>query len=156
MSDKQKERKNKDNKNKRSASSFFSNLNTDSSIEYGYAEKNPKSKWAKWTIAGAVLAVTTVGIAVPWSLSSCTVALNRPYASGEVLYTYKDPITNQQVEVTYQEFEETLKDSTTNYLLYNTGLIPDVGGSYKVMASQLTSEGYLDNLTDPQDNVSPS
>ena len=36
MSDNQKETKNKDNKNKRSASSFFSNLNTDSSIEYGY------------------------------------------------------------------------------------------------------------------------
>lgn len=118
MSDKQKERKNKDSKNKRSASSFFSNLNTDSSIEYGYAEKNPKSKWAKWTIAGAVLAVTTVGIAVPWSLSSCTVALNRPYASGEVLYTYKDPITNQQVEVTYQEFEERVNAVKTNVTIF--------------------------------------
>ena len=32
-------------------------------------------------------------------------------------------------------------------------MIPDVGGSYKVMASQLTSEGYLDNLTDPQDKT---
>lgn len=60
---------------------------------------------------------------------------------------------NHTKDTTYQEFEETLKDSTANYLLYNTGLIPDVGGSYKVMASQLTSEGYLDNLTDPQDKT---
>ncbi len=59
-------------------------------------------------------------------------------------------VTKHAKNATYQEFEETLKDSTANYLLYNTGLIPDVGGSYKVMASKLTSEGYLDNLTDPQ------
>ncbi len=59
-------------------------------------------------------------------------------------------VTKHAKDATYQEFEETLKDSTANYLLYNTGLIPDARGSYKVMASQLTSEGYLDNLTDPQ------
>lgn len=62
-------------------------------------------------------------------------------------------VTKHAKNATYQEFEETLKDSTANYLLYNTGLIPDVGGSYKVMASKLTSEGYLDNLTDPQNKT---
>ena len=40
MSKKEKKDKKKENK----SSSFFSNLNTDSTIEYGYAEKNPKSK----------------------------------------------------------------------------------------------------------------
>ena len=62
-------------------------------------------------------------------------------------------VTKHAKDATYQEFEETLKDSTANYLLYNTGLIPDAGGSYKVMASKLTSEGYLDNLTDPQNKT---
>ena len=62
-------------------------------------------------------------------------------------------VTKHAKNATYQEFEETLKDSTANYLLYNTGLIPDIGGSYKVMASKLTSEGYLDNLTDPQNKT---
>lgn len=62
-------------------------------------------------------------------------------------------VTKHAKNATYQEFEKTLKDSTANYLLYNTGLIPDVGGSYKVMASKLTSEGYLDNLTDPQNKT---
>ena len=33
---------------------------------------------------------------------------------------------NHTKDTTYQEFEETLKDSTTNYLLYNTGLIPEM------------------------------
>ncbi len=116
MSSNQKETKN--NKNKRSASSFFSNLNTDSSIEYGYAEKNPKSKWAKWIIGGAILAATTVGIAVPWSLSSCTASLNRPFASSEIIYKYVDPITKKEVNVTYKEFEERINSIKTNVTIF--------------------------------------
>lgn len=118
MSDNKKEDKNKNSKNKRSASSFFSNLNTDSSIEYGYAEKNPKSRWAKWIIGGAVLAATVVGVSVPWSLSSCTVALNRPIAPSEILYSYIDPITGQKHNVTYQEFADRVNTIKTNVTVF--------------------------------------
>ena len=118
MSEKNKD-SNKDNKkNKRSASSFFSNLNTDSSIEYGYAEKNPKSKWAKWIIGGLVLGITATGITVPWAFSSCTVALNRPYAGGEVLYTYIDNITGNVIPVTYAEFAERVEKVKTNVTIF--------------------------------------
>ncbi len=94
------------NKNKKKDSPFFSNLNTESTIEYGYAEKNPKSKWAKWIIGGTVLGLAAVGITVPWVMSSCTLSIVSPYANSRVMYTYVDPITNKTVEVTYQQFQE--------------------------------------------------
>ena len=101
-----KNKEKKDKKQRKNSSSFFSNLNTDSTIEYGYAEKNPKSKWAKWTIAGLVGAATVTGIAVPWALSSCTVSLTKPYSNSEIMYTYIDPITKQEIAVSYGEFSE--------------------------------------------------
>lgn len=98
-------RKEKKDKKRKVNSSFFSNLNTDSTIEYGFAEKNPKSKWTKWIIAGLVLGATATGIAVPWALSSCTLSLTLPYSDREVMYRYFDPITKEWVNVTYKEFK---------------------------------------------------
>ena len=100
MAKKEKKEKGK----KKNSSSFFSNLNTDSTIEYGFAQKNPKSKWAKWIIAGLVVGVTATGVAVPWAMSSCTLTINKPYADDRIMYTYIDPITKKEISVTYEEF----------------------------------------------------
>lgn len=99
-----KNKKEKKEKNKNS-SSFFSNLNTDNStIEYGFDEKNPKSKATKWVIGGLLLGATITGIAVPWSLSSCTLSVAKPIQNNDVMYSYYDPINNKSVSVTYREF----------------------------------------------------
>lgn len=114
MSKKEKKDKKKENK----SSSFFSNLNTDSTIEYGYAEKNPKSKWAKWIIAALVLGATAIGITVPWVMSSCTLSISKAYSDSRVMYTYKDPITGKDVSVTWEEFSnrvQAIKPSSSTF-----------------------------------------
>ncbi|MBD5423211.1 MAG: hypothetical protein HDR43_01820 [Mycoplasma sp.] len=113
------EKKNNQDKKKKPASSFFSNLNTDSSIEYGFAEKNPKSKWAKWVIGGLISVATIVGVSVPWAMSSCSVALSRPYSNNEVMYEYKDPITGIMVPVTYDEFANRVQQNQTNVSIFD-------------------------------------
>lgn len=99
-------KKEKKPKKEKSGSSFFSNLNADSTIEYGFAEKNPKSKWSKWIISGLVLGVTATGVIVPWTMSSCTLSLSKPYGKNDGVYVYIDPITGQEVSVTWEEFEK--------------------------------------------------
>ena len=102
--------KSKKPKKEKKSSSFFSNLNSNSTIEYGLVETNKKSKAAKWIIAGLLAATTIVGVAVPWSLSSCVISIKKPYADSNVMYTYIDNITGKPVAVTYAEFEERIQN----------------------------------------------
>ena len=102
--------KSKKPKKEKKSSSFFSNLNSNSTIEYGLVETNKKSKAAKWIIAGLLAATTIVGVAVPWSLSSCVISIKKPYADSNVMYTYIDNITGNKVAVTYAEFEERVQN----------------------------------------------
>lgn len=106
----EKSEKSKKAKKEKKSSSFFSNLNSNSTIEYGLVETNKKSKAAKWTIAGLLAATTVVGVAVPWSLSSCAISIKKPYADSNVMYTYIDNITGKEVAVTYAEFEERVQN----------------------------------------------
>ena len=106
----EKHKKTKKLKKEKKSSSFFSNLNSNSTIEYGLAETNKKSKAAKWTIAGLLVATTVVGVAVPWSLSSCAISIKKPYADSNIMYTYIDNITGKEVAVTYAEFEERVQN----------------------------------------------
>lgn len=106
-------------KQKKKSSPFFANLNVDSSIEYGFAETNPKSKKVKWVIGGFLLAAATVGISVPWAMSSCVVALNKPYNSKDVMYTYYDPIQNKVVAVTYDEYAKRVENTKVNINVFN-------------------------------------
>ena len=87
-----KTKKTKDRQRK-SSTRFFSNLNTSSNIEYGYAETNTKSKKFKWIFGGLVLAVFATGIAVPWSLSSCTAQLKKPISNNQIVWYYTNPTT---------------------------------------------------------------
>lgn len=114
-----KEKNKKDNKNKKKTSSFFSNLNSDNKIEYGYAEKNPKSKWAKWSIIGLLGAATVTGVAVPWALGSCSVSWVKPYNDLDVLYNYIDPSTGEVVSVTYKEFSDRIENIQTTVTIFD-------------------------------------
>ena len=56
---------------------------------------------------------------------------------------------NRARKASYKEFETTLKNSTTNYLLEHSGEVPNVGGSFRISANQLIDKGYLSNMKDP-------
>lgn len=118
MSDPKKSKKEKD-KTKKKSSPFFANLNVNSSIEYGFAETNPKSKKVKWVIGGLLLGVATVGISVPWAMSSCVIALNKPYVGNDVMYTYFDPILGKTFAVTYKDFATRVENHKSNINVFN-------------------------------------
>lgn len=118
MSDPKKSKKQKD-KTKKKSSPFFANLNVDSSIEYGFAETNPKSKKVKWIIGGLLLGVATVGISVPWAMSSCVIALNKPYVGNDIMYTYYDPILEKTIGVSYNEFANRVENNKSNVNVFN-------------------------------------
>ena len=61
---------------------------------------------------------------------------------------------NKSKKAVYRDYEDTLKNATTNYFLDHTGLLPeinDVRGT-KVLATTLVNEGYLENMKDPKNN----
>lgn len=118
MSEPKKFKKQKD-KTKKKSSPFFANLNVDSSIEYGFAETNPKSKKVKWVIGGLLLVAATIGISVPWAMSSCVIALNKPYDNPDIMYTYCDPILEKNIPVTYKEFADRVTNNKTNINVFN-------------------------------------
>lgn len=58
---------------------------------------------------------------------------------------------NKSKKTVYRDYEDTLKNATTNYFLDHTGLLPeinDVSGT-KVLATTLINEDYLENMKDP-------
>lgn len=54
----------------------------------------------------------------------------------------------------YRDYEDTLKNATTNYFLNHTGLLPEINDANgtKVLAKTLINEGYLENMKDPKNN----
>ncbi len=54
----------------------------------------------------------------------------------------------------YRDYEDTLKNATTNYFLNHTGLLPEINDANgtKVLATTLIDEGYLENMKDPKNN----
>lgn len=97
------------NKKRKSMSQFFAFLNTDnSSDEYGNVVNNPKNKFIKWIFLGGILAITTVGIAVPLSLtSSFTNTFDKITDGSEIIST---PLG----KMTYAEWLEFTKAATVN------------------------------------------
>lgn len=82
-----KENNNKNRKRKKSASEFFSRLNTQKKESKNEEVlKNPKSKSVKWILGGLVVTATTLGIAIPWALSSCSIYAKTPISDNEIMY----------------------------------------------------------------------
>lgn len=59
---------------------------------------------------------------------------------------------NKSKKTVYRDYEDTLKNATTNYFLNHTGLLPEINDARgtKVLATTLINEGYLENMKDPQ------
>ena len=95
-------------KRKKSVAEFFSTLNTNKSeakpTPAGEVVTNPKSKVVKWVLGGTVLTLSTVGIAVPWSLSSWSVIEKKPLNNSDIMYEIK--IGNVVHKITYKDFED--------------------------------------------------
>lgn len=95
-------------KRKKSVAEFFSTLNTNKSeakpTPAGEVITNPKSKVVKWVLGGTVLTLSTVGIAVPWSLSSWSVIEKKPLNNSDIMYEIK--IGNVVHKITYKDFED--------------------------------------------------
>ncbi len=56
---------------------------------------------------------------------------------------------DQARNASYDDFERTLKASTTNYLIEHTGEIPTIGSTFRINATDLINNGYLKTLKDP-------
>ena len=59
-------------------------------------------------------------------------------------------ILNKAKKSNYQDFEKTLKSSTSNYLIEHTGDIPNIGSTFRINANDLINKGYLKTLKDPE------
>lgn len=58
---------------------------------------------------------------------------------------------NKSKKTVYRDYEDTLKNATTNYFLDHTGLLPEINDASgtKVLATTLINEDYLENMKDP-------
>lgn len=56
---------------------------------------------------------------------------------------------SQARTATYQDFEKSITSGVTNYLIENSGSIPDKGESLIVDVSKLVCDGYVESLRDP-------
>lgn len=58
---------------------------------------------------------------------------------------------NKSKKTVYRDYEDTLKNATTNYFLDHTGLLPEINDARgtKVLATTLINEDYLENMKDP-------
>ena len=61
---------------------------------------------------------------------------------------------NKAKKTMYRDYEDTLKNATTNYFLDHTGLLPEINDARgtKVLATTLIDAGYLENMKDPQND----
>ncbi len=61
---------------------------------------------------------------------------------------------NKARDTVYKDYEDTLKNATTDYFLNHTGLLPEINDANgtKVLATTLINEGYLENMKDPKNN----
>ena len=115
-------------KRRKTVSEFFSTMNTNKAEhlpkESGDVVVNPKSKKAKWFLGGTVFALATVGISVPWALSSCEIISKKPFDPSEIMYEIT--IGNVTHKVTYQEFE----DRANSYVSRDNQKIIDLTNSF--------------------------
>lgn len=51
---------------------------------------------------------------------------------------------------TYHNYEKSMESSAENYLLMNTGLIPNIGNTVKITADNLIKGKFLEKITDPE------
>ena len=115
-------------KRRKTVSEFFSTMNTNKAEhlpkESGDVVVNPKSKKAKWFLGGTVFALATIGISVPWALSSCEIISKKPFDPSEIMYEIT--IGNVTHKVTYQEFE----DRANSYVSRDNQKIIDLTNSF--------------------------
>lgn len=53
-----------------------------------------------------------------------------------------------EIEV-YKTYEKNMKEAAKSYLLYNTSIIPNQGGTIELDSDTLVTENYLDDMADP-------
>ena len=115
-------------KRRKTVSEFFSTMNTNKTEhltkESGDVVVNPSSKKAKWFLGGTVFALTTVGISVPWALSSCEIISKKPFDGSEIMYEIT--IGNVTHKITYKEFE----DRSNSYVSRDNQKIIDLTNSF--------------------------
>ena len=56
----------------------------------------------------------------------------------------------QTNDALYEDYEKNISTGATNYLIDHTGSIPDTGKTYRIDASKLICEGYIESLEDPK------
>lgn len=66
-----------------------------------------------------------------------------------------DKYINKTKKTIYKDYEKTLKEATTSYLLDNTAYLPQIGDTtgITVTGKTLTDLGYIDDIKDPKDKT---